>query len=158
LLSHDKLDHITALLDIHHFDIFALSETWLSSYELEEISIDGYHLPLIKNHSLGRGGGVALYLANYLAFNRREDFEIPELELLWSEVFLSNSKILIGVCYRPPSNLSSDIDQFLDSDQINRSNYTMIIVIGDFNAHYSVDTQSSTAVGSVCICLFSSRE
>ena len=48
LLSHDKLDHITALLDIHHFDIFALSETWLSSYELEEISIDGYHLPLIK--------------------------------------------------------------------------------------------------------------
>jgi hypothetical protein len=81
LLSHDKLDHITALLDIHHFDTFALSETWLSSYELEEISIsiDGYNLPLIKNRSLGRVGGVALYLANYRAFNRRQDFEIPEL-------------------------------------------------------------------------------
>ena len=32
---------------------------------------------------------------------------------------------------------------------MNRSNYTMIIVMGDFNAHYSVDTHSSTAVGSV---------
>ena len=41
LLSHDELDHLTALLDIHHFDVFALSETWLSSTKLEEISIDG---------------------------------------------------------------------------------------------------------------------
>jgi hypothetical protein len=29
----------------------------------------------VKNRCLGRGGGVALYLANYLAFSRRLDLE-----------------------------------------------------------------------------------
>ena len=88
-------------------------------------------MPLIRNRPHGRGGGVAFYLADYLAFNRRLDLEIPALELLWSEVFLSNWKILIGVCYRPPSNLISDMDNFLtllqDSlDEINCSNYTSV--------------------------------
>ena len=153
-LSHDKFNNITTFLAVHNFDIFALSETWLCSSDLEELSIYGYHLPLVKNRSLGRGGGVALYLANYLAFSRRLDLEIAELELLWSERFLPNCKILIGVCYRPPSNLSLEIGRFLELlqdsiDKINRSNYAMIVLIGDFNAHYCFDDQSSTAVGSV---------
>lgn len=146
--------NVRSLLSLDKFDIFALSETWLSSNELDELYIDGYHLPLIKNRSLGRGGGVALYLANHLAFNRRHDFEIPELELLWSEVFLPNSKILIGVCYRPPRNLSTDIDRFMELiqesiDRTDRTNYTMTIIVGDFYAHFCLDNQSSTAIGTV---------
>lgn len=154
LLTRDKIDQISAFLEVYKFDIFALSETWLNSNESDKIRINGYHLPLTRNRLQGRGGGVALYLANYLAFNRRLDLENPVLELLWSEVILSNSKILIGVCYRPPSNLMSDMDNFLSLfqesiDQINRLSYTMVIIVGDFNAHFCSDDQTSTTAGSI---------
>ena len=112
-------------------------------------------MPLIRNRPHGRGGGVvAFYLADYLAFNRRLDLEIPALELLWSEVFLSNWKILIGVCYRPTSNLISDMDNFLtllqDSlDQINCSNYTSVVIVGDFNAPFCPDDQSTIPCNTI---------
>ena len=153
LLTQGKFDQISALLDAYTFDVFALSETWLNANESDALRLNGYHLPLTRNRSHGRGGGVALYLADYLAFNRRLDLEIPALELLWCEVFLSNLKILIGVCYRPPSNVNSDMDNFLtllqDSlDQIIRSNYTSVVIVGDFNAHFCPDEQSSTKAGT----------
>jgi hypothetical protein len=38
---------------------------------------------------------------------------MPNLELLWCEVILLNSKISIGVCYRHPTRLTSDMNVFL---------------------------------------------
>ena len=67
--------------------------------------MNGYHLLLLQNRTHGRGGGVALYLKNCLSYKRRFDLEMPNLELLWCEVILLNSKILMGVSYRPPTHL-----------------------------------------------------
>ena len=115
--------------------------------------MNGYHLPLLKNRLYGRGGGVALYLKNCLSYRRRLDLEMPNLELLWCEVILLKTKILIGVCYRPPTHLTSDMDAFLallqDSlDAIDRSNFNAVVITGDFNAHFNRnDHHSSTRSG-----------
>ena len=58
------------------------------------------------------------------------------------------------MCYRSPCNLSTDIDRFMELiqesiDQIDGTNYTMTIVVGNFNAHFCLDNQSSTAIGMV---------
>ena len=67
---------------------------------------------------------------------------MPNLELLWCEVILLNSKILMGVSYRPPTHLTSDMDVFQallqDSlDAIDRSNFNAVVITGDFNAHFN---------------------
>jgi hypothetical protein len=103
--------------------------------------MNGYHLPLLKNRTHGRHGGVALHLKKCLSYKRSFDLEMPNLELLWCEVTLLNSKILIGVCYRPPTHLTSDMHVFLamlqDSlDAINRSNFNAVVITGDLMIKY----------------------
>ena len=54
-----------------------------------------------------------------------------------------------GVCYRPPNQSSDELDLFLNSfqaslDSINLSNnFSTVIVLGDFNAHYNYSVTSS---------------
>ena len=93
LLSENKFDQISTFLGVYNFDAFGLTETWLNpNVNEQQLHMNGYHLPLIKNRIYGRGGGVALYLADYLSHKRRYEFEKPDLELLWCEVILSNSR------------------------------------------------------------------
>ena len=145
----DKFNEILTLTLSHKFDIFAISETWLKANVADEwISLPGYNAPLRKDRVWGRGGRVALYIANHLSFTRRSEFESHNLELLWTEIVIHKFKIICGVCYRPSNSSSSQVDEFFDSlrnslDQISTKNYAVIILLGDLNAHYNfVETTS----------------
>ena len=89
LNSTDKLNEISALTLDYKLDIFAVSETWLNANVVNDsIRIPGYYAPLRKDRVFGRGGGVALYIASHMSFARRFDFELHNLELLWTEFVL----------------------------------------------------------------------
>ena len=85
------------------FFVIGISETWLddSSHSCE---IRGFNF--IHNHGVGRtGGGVGLYLADYLEFKHRADLVFSKdcAESLFVEINRTKGKnIVIGVIYRPP--------------------------------------------------------
>ena len=67
LFISDKFNEISALILSNAFDIFAVSETWLNAnISSEQLMIPGYNIPLRKDRVGSRGGGVAMYIADYL--------------------------------------------------------------------------------------------
>jgi hypothetical protein len=66
LNNQDKLSEISLIARQCNFSLFAFSETWLkSNVSNENISIPGYNI-LKYDRSITRGGGVALYIVDYL--------------------------------------------------------------------------------------------
>ena len=131
----DKFSEISALVSLHKFDVFGVSETWLNAnISNDQLVISGYNSPL-RNDRVGyRGGGVAMYIANHLPYARKCEYEHAGIELLWVEIMLNKSKVLCGVCYRPPNSNVSQTDEFFrllqcSMDQIGSNNYTGIYII-----------------------------
>lgn len=94
-----KYSHIEFILknykDIH---MFTLSETHLHKENIQLLpSIPGYSL-VYRNRTNGNFGGVAAFIADRVQWLRRHDLESPNLECLWIEVLLQNTKsFLIGL-------------------------------------------------------------
>ena len=80
---------------------------------------------------------MCLYFANGIPCKQRKDLELPEIELIWAELFLKHRPhrpLLVGCCYRPPSStavfythLESVLHSVVDRD---------LILVGDFNAKH----------------------
>ena len=85
-------------------DVFAINETWLSA----DVTDAELHVGL-NSHSWFRrdrpthGGGVACAVRSSLSPIRRHDLEPDDAELLLVELGTS-PRLLLGVCYRPPSD------------------------------------------------------
>ena len=71
------------------------------------------------------GGGVLLYFENSLNCRRRDDLEISNIETLWSEVTLTNSKpFLICTLYRLPDAKSGWIDLLEEELSVPKQKYS----------------------------------
>ena len=71
-----KLSQISAFLNIHQFDIFCLTETFLDSSISSEdprLAIEGYKLFRCDHPSNLRKGGVCLYFKDHLPLALRPD-------------------------------------------------------------------------------------
>ena len=84
------------------------------------------------------GGGVGLYVSNYIEFKQREDFcfsDVDITESLLIEVLRPGVKnIIVGIVYRPPDQ---SVDEFLTKineslGKISRKN-KICFLLGDFN-------------------------
>ena len=87
------------------------------------------------------GGGVAVYIAEHLNYNRLKDPNEStdrDLEAIWFELSPPKTKkILVGAIFKPPD---SDATIFTDSlgkmfDKLT-TNETETILLGDFNFNY----------------------
>ena len=59
---------------------------------------------VLRDDSLStkRGGGVVVYIADYIRYKRRTDLESADIESIWLEINLNDTKpILISSVYRP---------------------------------------------------------
>lgn len=102
----------------NEFTIVAVTETWLQYDEPD----DHYSLPGFKlvRHDRGnkRGGGVALYVADYLKFSRLEfPPETSSIEVLLIRVNTGKLTTGVGVVYRP--NDTNYLDLNIISDIVN---------------------------------------
>ncbi|KAJ7425692.1 hypothetical protein WISP_22461 [Willisornis vidua] len=81
------------------YDIIIITETWWDDSHDWSAAMDGYKL-FRKNRQDGRGGGVALCLDS-VELEANND----KIECLWIKISGKANKadILVGVCYRPPS-------------------------------------------------------
>ncbi|KAG0422981.1 hypothetical protein HPB47_001267 [Ixodes persulcatus] len=99
-----------------------------------------------KDRWTSRGGGVMVLAPSHLACHRRYDLEQDSLEAIFVEFRNSRSKFLLACIYIPPheqtlvfETLQISIDKLVEQ----RSSYTSIYLLGDFNVHIDWSDLSS---------------
>ena len=87
--------------------MLAITETHLDETVLDTaLNIDG--MKLLRLDRKGRkGGGCALYFAEYLHAIHSKDLFIQGLEAIWLQVKASSTLALFSVIYRPPDDTFS---------------------------------------------------
>ena len=136
----NKVDEIKILLsEKRSVDILGICETFLNSEISDElITADGFNFER-RDREGKSGGGILVYVSQLLNYKRRPDLE-GEIETVWLEVSLPNSKpILYCSAYRPPSATVAWIDLF--TKQIERASCcgNEIIISGDMNINLLQD-------------------
>ena len=136
-----KMDELGLFCDQHKPHVLAISETWLDdSFVDEEVSLQGYNLMRRDRDCVG--GGVAVYVAEHLNYNRLKDPRdlLPDIDVesIWFELSLPKTKkILIGAVYKPPDSNASTFTESLEKILSNfTTNETETILLGDFNFNY----------------------
>ena len=82
-----KLDEINVLVAEYNFAVICLTETWLdNSIDANSILLICYRGPFRLDRNR-HGGGVLAYVKNNIYCVRRFDFESPDVEILWLEIF-----------------------------------------------------------------------
>ena len=118
---------------------FAISETWLKTYNDTLYTIKGYSHECV-NRENRPGGGVSLDIINNLTYRIRNDLsmDLIDIDILFIEIPKTNlninTNVLIGVCYRPPHVSATDfiekLDEILQKLQREKS---IVYFCGDFN-------------------------
>ena len=142
-----NFDMLQGFLVSHkNIDIATFSETHLSEENLiDPCELDGYTF-LNRNRAHGKGGGVAMYIKNNIAFQHRHDIE-NSLECLWIEISQKHSKsFLVGCCYCPPETSNYLPQNFNDLLQEQLSSIIKknkgIIILSDFKVNFNNSTSN----------------
>lgn len=127
-----KFDELRDFIQGTSFDIVGVSETWLKpEVPNGAVAIDGY--TFCRNdwpRDYGGAGGVGLYISKSIEYRIVfTQSHYIECEVLFIEIIIDTSVILVGVVYLPNEN--TDIFKSTVSDIFER--YNNIIVVGDFN-------------------------
>lgn len=130
-----KRDEVASFLNDSNSDIVAITETWLTPDITDNEIILGNSTYNIypKDRTERRGGGVLLGIKQTLS-SFLIDTNSP-LEIVWVACATLSTKALIGVCYRPPDNHGSFVDDLRKSLAKATQNYPCdnIYLFGDFN-------------------------
>ena len=109
-----------------------------SSVSDDQMAVDGFDL-IRKDRSDTQNkavGSVILYYRKSINCKRKSDFEISNIETLWAEIALPNSKpFLICSVYCLPSSTSDWLDLF--EEELSIAQTTDVIIMGDFNIYCS---------------------
>ena len=119
----------------NQLDIVGISETWLNSNILNEsVEINGYKI-VRKDRQYGRGGGVILYIKNYIKFAEIIDINDNTAEQVWVKFKYNKIKNVVGVLYRTPPvseilNFCSEFEENICNLLTDCDNF---VCVGDFN-------------------------
>ena len=118
-------------------EVIALSESFLDSNSIDEISINGYQ----GFHSIrgtSKRGGVSIFVKNGIDANFIEEFSFinDEIEICTVLINISDKKYTISCIYRPRykhhmvNEFSKQLKKLLNNPTLKKSN---TILLGDFN-------------------------
>lgn len=106
----NKMDELRCLQLLCKFEIIAVTETHLDK-TVPDSAFDINGMKLLRLDRKGcKGGGCALYFAEYLQATQRKDLHLDGLEGIWLHVKFPSTSVLFSVMYRPP-----DADHFFTS-------------------------------------------
>lgn len=132
-VSSVKIDNVKRILNGNLLDIVGVSETWFkSSISNKSVGMDGYRI-FRTDRPRRNGGGVCIFISHKIDAKCKVVLSGTEgvVDFIFLEVTVNNSKILIGVVYRPPN--SGAISTFEDTISDISSRYERIVLMGDFN-------------------------
>lgn len=128
-------NELRTLIEQNDYDIFFLSETWLSDGN-SSIPFEIPNYQFLRKDRIGRGGGVAAYVkANYTIEIVTFDFDINvQLEFLIFKIKVATKAYAFSVFYRPPSlNFNSLTPDFDNIFSFLYPTVDDIFCLGDFN-------------------------
>ena len=93
-----------------------MSETKFKAHKpTGTFKIDGFQTPFRKDNDTNGGGGIIMYVRDYVNAKRRGDLESNGISCLWLEISPVRGKsILVGNMYRPPDSKIEYNDRFED--------------------------------------------
>lgn len=136
----NKVDQLQMILHDQIYDVFAVTETWLSTDILDcEVDIDGYDL--YRRDRDTRGGGVAIYVKSSISHEVCVEFNAhADIEALWIKITSPHTKPVFICCiYRPPSADLTYYETMLNHFEYVMANDNDVIILGDFNFNYEMN-------------------
>ena len=107
IIDIEKRMELELYVDKEDPDIIGLTETWAKEEIADsELALDGYVMfRKDRENQTTRGyGGVLLYVKSNITAGQRKDIWSDKFkECVWCEIQTGKARMLIGVCYRPPS-------------------------------------------------------
>ena len=136
-----KLDDVKLLLSSErNVDVFGICETFLNqTVEDKILNIEGYQFERKDRENCTtsdktNGGGIIIYIAEHIKYIRRFDLESTDIESVWLEIYIPNSKsFLICSVYRPPSAKAEWIERFSNQIDESSSKCAEVYIMGDIN-------------------------
>ncbi|CAH2011194.1 unnamed protein product [Acanthoscelides obtectus] len=120
-------------------DVLGLSETWLTP-DIDSSSVFINDFNVVRADRNSRGGGVAFYVRNGIAFKILHSNITTVLEELWISVKVNQRKYCLAIVYRPPSaNVLDCFHQLTESLSNLSLDNDYAIVMGDFNINVLVN-------------------
>lgn len=140
----NKVDELQGVAGINNASIAIVTESWLTSVTpLSSISIGEYNI-YRKDRNNRQGGGVVVYVKNYLRSKRLSEFENEDKEVLWLKLFPPRlprplSCILVAGIYFPPDKTAEEEKDTIDylkncTNAVLKDNPSAgVLLPGDFN-------------------------
>ena len=149
------------------FTVIGFSETWLSSVNEDLYCFDSYkhvyrHRDTSNFSGKSKGGGVSLFIKDYVEFKCRKDLDIftEDMESVFIEIgkdqINSDKDVVIGLIYRPPDRkieLFSDYMKDVLDTVKNENRYCHFL--GDFNINI-LNSDSHAATSDFLDLMYSS--
>ncbi|GAB0187578.1 hypothetical protein GRJ2_001223100 [Grus japonensis] len=128
----NKQEELEAIVQQDSCDLVAITEMWWDNSHDWSAAMDGYKLFRRDRHGR-RGGEVALYVRECFDCIELDDCD-NKVECLWIRMRGKANKadILLGVCYRPPSQ-DEEADEAFYKQLAEVSQPLVLVLVGDFN-------------------------
>ena len=141
ITADDRLDQLSDLCRTLNLAVLVITESKLDqTIPTNLITIPGYHEPVRRDRDInGRnGGGVLIYIAEYLVFQHKTGLQSSMFEHIWVDITYKNIIFSINALYRPPSETVDSHMQFIDAcddllQKLQSHKATYKIVTSDLN-------------------------
>ena len=137
----NKMNELRQLAASHTIDIIAVTETWATD-ELSdaELAISDFLLfrKDRKNSHFSKGGGVVIYIRDTLRVCLSPSLNNSTFEdSVWCEIYINDSVLLVGVCYRSTSSTNVNDDELIclmeKAASESSARNSQLLLMGDFN-------------------------
>lgn len=148
--KHPDVEKILTDSNIH---VLALTETHLdNSVKNSELHIEKFRFYRKDRNS--NGGGVCFYIHDHMTVIQRYDLDHKDLEMIWVEIYLPDTRpVLVGCCYRPSGSKIDYLIKICRKIEMVSNEDKDIFLLGDFNFDWSKESTKKTRidfVSSVC--------
>jgi exonuclease III len=149
--SIDKAADICDLISGENIDILCITESWirdnaLDSQVLSELTPPGYLIVSVPRVNK-RGGGVAVMYRSSIKLSMQTSTPRTSFEHLKASIKHAGTSLSLCVMYRPPTSglYNTFLEEFAEFIGEIQTSPGVPLVVGDFNVHVDVPTDSNTS-------------
>ena len=154
----NKQLQIAETVELQNIDFIMLTETWLKNMDKDkawvkasDLNNNNLRLDIVNRTKRQEGGIALLHKKEYNTTKLETNLQLDTIEhRVWSTT-IRNKKLTLSSIYHPPIGLSKGnthakfLDEVSKLTQLLMTNYTNLVLLGDFNIH-TQDTLNSDSI------------